>query len=169
MEAAHLVYRHFMPTIYEAVREFARDVKGQMEPKLERSWKIQNTIENEDDPNDKGVEVWSETWPHRGNRWWVKWQYKKGYFEYGLLNPGRKGRVGITSRLDESAVRPKYSQRDAWWAFYKYMDIVPNLEDDMTALQRLLDEHERRELAKQVGDEVLEFVYACDRAFKPTS
>lgn len=172
MEAARLIYLHFEPTVHEAVREFAKSMERELTPKVEPPFRIKNTIEEEDDPNDKGVEIWSEAWPHRGNRWWVKWQYRKGHFEYGLLNPDRKGRDKIKDLgLDESESVEglKFYQRDPWFAFWKRMDCVPNLEDDMTALERLLDEHERSILVDQVADELLRFVFACDGAFKATS
>ena len=167
MEAAHLVYRHFMPTIYEAIGEFSRSVQRKMKPRLEPAWKIENTIE--DNPRGNGVEVWSEAWPKKGDIWWVKWQYMRGGFEYGLLNPERNGRDEIKDRLGESVRELEFRQHDEWWAYYKRMDIFTNLEDDMTDLKKLLDEHERSRLAKQVADELLEFSDACDRAFKAKS
>ena len=169
MEAARLVHGHFMPTIHEAVREFVESLEREMKCRLEPAWEIENTIGNEEDPNDNGVQVWSKAWPHEGNRWWVKWQYKKGGFEYGLFNPEPKDRKEIGSLLDESVVGLRFYERDQLWAFWKRMDISPNLEDDMTALERLLDKQERSRLAKQVADELLEFVHACDSAFKAST
>ena len=165
VEAAHLVYRHFMPTIYEAVGAFAENLKRVMKPRLKPSWDIQNTTE----PGRSGVwllgvEVRSETWPNRGDICWVRWQYLQGRFEYGLYNPHGKSREEINSRLGERVGELK-SCSDSRFLFYKRMDI-PNLEKDVSALAKLFDEQEHGALVSRVACELIKFTAACDHKFK---
>ena len=168
MEAAHLVYRHFMPTIYEAVREFARSLERKMTPKLEPHLNIENTIETEDDPNGTGLEIWSECWPIGRELGFVKWQYYRGDFEYGVISD-REQRDEIKSSLGESVGDLRFKQSDQYWAFYKRMDNIRDLENDMGALSRLFDEQEQAALADEVACKRYEVVSACDRKFNKSA
>lgn len=178
MEAAHLVYRHFEPTLHEAVEEFAGKLREALEAALEEKhrlgpgpWKTQNN--NWPDRSSGvmvlGVDVWSEAWPNGAEFWWVKWQYRKGRFEYGLWNPHRKGRNEIESRLGERVGELKFLGSHPW-AFYKRMDIsIPRLEENVNALAKLFDEQEQTALVTQVACELIEFVVDCDRKFRESA
>lgn len=167
MEAAHLIYISYEPTIHEAVRGFAEKLREALEKEKHRLgpglWEIQNTIE--DDPQGRGVEVLSKTWPREGGIGCVKWQYYSGYFEYGLLDSERNHRAEIKRLLGESVGGLDFRQGDRWWAFYKRMDIR-NLWDDLSVLAKLFDEQEQAALVDQVACELIKFTAACDHKFK---
>ena len=167
MAAARQIYLHYKPTLYELIRRFAEELQTTLQEEVNRrrdrgDWSIKSTPKK-DDLNEEGLKVKSEAWPAIG---YVKWQYNRGYFEYGFYdpkgnNPEIKARLG--DKVGKLSLRPKL-----YWPFKERMRF-PSLEDDMAALERLLDEHERSTLADQVAHEVLEFVHACDDAFKASS
>ena len=174
MAAARQVYLHYKPTLYELIRDLAKKVQmttlqEEVYRRSDRSdWKIKNTIKDASDQDGltgKGLDVRSEAWPAIGH---VRLHYLHGFLEYGVLDEGRQHRQEIKARLGERVGELRFLQGNHWWAFLKRMRF-PNLEHDMAALERLLDEHERSTLADQVAHEVLEFVNACDSAFQASS
>ena len=168
MDAARLIYSHYISTRDEAVCEVLRKLAQRIQRELERDlesgvWEIKNLIE--DNRTDRGLTVRNSDWPSIGC---VKWQYKKeGDFEYGFL-ADTTDRDEIRCLLGERV--GELSFRSAgYWAFLGRMKRFPNLENNMISLQELSDEQGQTTFANECARVLIDFIYACDRKFKESA
>ena len=169
IEAARHIHLHYKPTIYEAVKELARRIEEKSEGRLDSpDWKIDNTVRTVEDPNGRGIEIWSKAWPIQRELGHVKWQYYRGHLEYGFISD-RGVRDQVKSYVGENVGDLRFRQKDQYWAFYKRMGFLRDLESDMDALKRLFDEEQQDTLANQVVCELIEFAKTCDQRFRESS